>query len=94
MKVKLRVHYGPNKPGDTVDIKAAEAEHLIATRQAKTVEDSELDPEQHEIPPTDPEGGEAESEPAVPADKEPADVPEPEVKKKGSGRKGAADDES
>jgi hypothetical protein len=34
MKVKLRVHYGTHKPGDTPDIKPDEAKYLISTRQA------------------------------------------------------------
>lgn len=38
-KVKLGVHYGKAQPGDVVDIKDAEAKHLIETRQAKAVEE-------------------------------------------------------
>ncbi len=76
-----------HEPGDTVTLSSAEEKRLIAGRYAVPVEP---EPEE-EIPPADPEG-----EPTVPPAAElPDPEPEPEAsKKKGTGRKGAADDES
>lgn len=79
-----------HEPGSTVTLSTDEEKRLITGRYAVPVEPEPESPEE-EIPPADPEG-----EPtAPPAAELPDPEPEPESsKKRGAGRRGAADDES
>lgn len=100
MPIKLKWAYEEggvrHEPGDTVTLSSAEEKRLVVGRYAVRVEEAQ-EVFEEETPPADPEDEEpkADPEPAASVEDLASDDSEPAApKKKGAGRKGAAEDES